>query len=46
MSKDDGFTLGTWITLPAGTPAERPAPLIVAPHGRPQTSWSGWSRSW
>lgn len=42
---DDGFPLRAWLALPEGTSAERPAPLIVIPHGGPQRSWSAWTWS-
>ncbi|MFF0156205.1 S9 family peptidase [Streptomyces sp. NPDC005263] len=40
---DDGFPLRAWLTLPEGASAQRPAPLIVVPHGGPQGSWNNWS---
>ncbi len=43
---DDGFLLRGWLVLPEGASAEHPAPLIVAPHGGPQASWSGWTWLW
>ncbi|MEU9361707.1 S9 family peptidase [Streptomyces sp. NPDC048301] len=46
VEADDGFPLRAWLALPEGASAERPAPLIVAPHGGPQMSWSGWSWLW
>ncbi len=35
----DGFKLDAYVTLPAGTTKENPAPLLVLPHGGP------WARS-
>ncbi|MET9921185.1 S9 family peptidase [Streptomyces sp. NPDC006435] len=43
---DDGFSLRGWLVLPEGASAERPAPLLVVPHGGPQASWSAWTWSW
>ncbi|MFG1813362.1 alpha/beta fold hydrolase [Kribbella sp. NPDC049174] len=43
---DDGFPLRAWLALPADVSVERPAPLIVVPHGGPQGSWSAWTWSW
>jgi dipeptidyl aminopeptidase/acylaminoacyl peptidase len=43
---DDGFPLRAWLALPEGASAERTAPLIVAPHGGPQASWSAWTWMW
>ncbi|MFD3621335.1 alpha/beta fold hydrolase [Streptomyces sp. NPDC058676] len=40
---DDGFPLRAWLVLPRDASAERPAPLVVLPHGGPQMSWSGWT---
>ncbi|QTE02952.1 alpha/beta hydrolase family protein [Streptomyces cyanogenus] len=43
---DDGFPLRGWLVLPEGSSPERPAPLLVVPHGGPQASWSAWTWSW
>ncbi|MFI5703601.1 prolyl oligopeptidase family serine peptidase [Streptomyces xanthochromogenes] len=43
---DDGFPLRSWLVLPEGASAERPAPLIVFPHGGPETSWNAWTWRW
>ncbi|WP_335988342.1 S9 family peptidase [Glycomyces sp. MUSA5-2] len=43
---DDGFPLRAWLVLPEGASAGHPAPLIVAPHGGPQMSWSAWTWLW
>jgi dipeptidyl aminopeptidase/acylaminoacyl peptidase len=43
---EDGFPLRAWLALPEGASAERPAPLIVAPHGGPQASWNSWTWLW
>ncbi len=39
----DGGKLDAFVTLPAGTSKEKPAPLVVYPHGGPyeRTTW-GW----
>ena len=41
VEADDGFPLRAWLALPEDVSAVRPAPLIIIPHGGPQTSWSG-----
>ncbi|MEU6260555.1 S9 family peptidase [Streptomyces sp. NPDC047043] len=43
---DDGFPLRAWLTLPEGASAERPAPLVVVPHGGPQASSNTWTWQW
>jgi dipeptidyl aminopeptidase/acylaminoacyl peptidase len=43
---DDGFPLRGWLALPEGASADRPAPLVVIPHGGPQGSWSNWPWLW
>lgn len=43
---DDGFALRGWLVLPEGASAEQPAPLLVAVHGGPQSSWNGWTWRW
>ncbi|MFF1452178.1 S9 family peptidase [Streptomyces sp. NPDC058274] len=43
---DDGFPLRAWLALPEGASEERPAPLIIAPHGGPQASWNSWTWLW
>ncbi|MCX5386891.1 S9 family peptidase [Streptomyces sp. NBC_00083] len=43
---DDGFPLRSWLVLPEGARAGRPAPLIVFPHGGPQSSWNSWTWRW
>ncbi|MGQ4434029.1 prolyl oligopeptidase family serine peptidase [Streptomyces sp. SAS_260] len=43
---DDGFALRGWLVLPEGASAEEPAPLLVAVHGGPQSSWNGWTWRW
>ncbi|MFI9803894.1 alpha/beta hydrolase family protein [Streptomyces sp. NPDC052301] len=43
---DDGFPLHGRLALPGGASPERPAPLLVVPHGGPQGSWSAWTGSW
>ncbi|BCM65007.1 MULTISPECIES: S9 family peptidase [Streptomyces] len=42
---DDGFPLRAWLALPEGASPDRPAPLLVVPHGGPQASWSAWTWS-
>jgi dipeptidyl aminopeptidase/acylaminoacyl peptidase len=43
---DDGFVLRGWLVLPEGASAERPAPLLVAVRGGPQSNWNGWTWRW
>jgi dipeptidyl aminopeptidase/acylaminoacyl peptidase len=43
---DDGTRVRSWLVLPAGASAERPAPLIVFIHGGPLSSWNNWSWRW
>ncbi|MGW1864891.1 S9 family peptidase [Streptomyces mauvecolor] len=43
---DDGFPLRSWLVLPEGASPERPAPLLVFPHGGPETSWNAWTWRW
>ncbi|MFG2717938.1 prolyl oligopeptidase family serine peptidase [Streptomyces sp. NPDC048416] len=43
---DDGSPLRSWLVLPEGACAERPAPLLVFPHGGPQASWNSWTWRW
>ncbi|WP_343243923.1 alpha/beta fold hydrolase [Streptomyces sp. SID13726] len=43
---DDGFPVRAWLALPEGAAADRPAPLVVVPHGGPQASWSAWDWQW
>ncbi|AYG79212.1 Dipeptidyl-peptidase 5 [Streptomyces hundungensis] len=42
----DQFPLRSWLVLPEGASAERPAPLLVFPHGGPETSWNAWTWRW
>jgi dipeptidyl aminopeptidase/acylaminoacyl peptidase len=46
VQSDDGFPLRGWLALPEGASSERPAPLVIIPHGGPQGSWSAWTWSW
>ncbi|MFE6667387.1 prolyl oligopeptidase family serine peptidase [Streptomyces sp. NPDC057697] len=43
---DDGFPLRAWLALPEDASPDRPAPLVVVPHGGPQASWSAWTWTW
>ena len=43
---DDGFPLRAWLVLPERTAGAAPSPLLVAVHGGPQGSWSGWTWQW
>ncbi|MFE3520941.1 prolyl oligopeptidase family serine peptidase [Streptomyces sp. NPDC059161] len=43
---DDGFPLRAWLVLPEGASAERPAPLVLVPHGGPHSSWNAWTWRW
>lgn len=42
----DGVEIRSWLVLPDGASAERPAPLLLWIHGGPWSSWSGWSWRW
>jgi dipeptidyl aminopeptidase/acylaminoacyl peptidase len=43
---DDGQPIRSWLVLPAGASADRPAPLLLWVHGGPMSSWNGWSWRW
>ena len=43
---DDGQPIRSWLVLPAGASAARPAPLLLWVHGGPMSSWNGWSWRW
>ncbi|MFG3281669.1 prolyl oligopeptidase family serine peptidase [Streptomyces sp. NPDC048111] len=43
---EDGFPLRSWLVLPEGASAARPAPLLLFPHGGPETSWNAWTWRW
>jgi dipeptidyl aminopeptidase/acylaminoacyl peptidase len=43
---DDGTTVSSWLVLPRGASAERPAPLVVYIHGGPLNSWNEWHWRW
>ncbi len=36
----------SWLVLPEGASAERPAPLLLWVHGGPLMSWNSWSWRW
>jgi dipeptidyl aminopeptidase/acylaminoacyl peptidase len=42
----DGTAIHSWLVLPEGASAERPAPLLVWIHGGPFASWTGWHWRW
>jgi dipeptidyl aminopeptidase/acylaminoacyl peptidase len=42
----DGTPIHSWLVLPEGASAERPAPLLVWIHGGPFASWTGWHWRW
>ena len=35
-----------WLVLPAEASASSPAPLLLWPHGGPNSSWAGWHWRW
>jgi dipeptidyl aminopeptidase/acylaminoacyl peptidase len=43
---DDGTTVSSWLVVPRGASAERPAPLVVFIHGGPLSSWNSWHWRW
>lgn len=42
----DGTPLRSWLVLPGGASASRPAPLVLWIHGGPLSSWNAWSWRW
>ena len=42
----DGARVQSWLVLPPGASAQRPAPLVVFIHGGPLASWHGWQWRW
>ncbi|KAA2254888.1 S9 family peptidase [Solihabitans fulvus] len=42
----DGRTVRSWLVLPEGASADRPAPLLLWVHGGPMMSWNGWTWRW
>ncbi|SHF48199.1 Dipeptidyl aminopeptidase/acylaminoacyl peptidase [Jatrophihabitans endophyticus] len=42
----DGAEIGSWLVLPEGASAQRPAPLLLFVHGGPFSSWNGWTWRW
>jgi len=43
---EDGQRVRSWLALPEGASAERPAPLLLWIHGGPLGSWNAWSWRW
>ncbi|WP_283137973.1 S9 family peptidase [Rhizohabitans arisaemae] len=43
---DDGAELRAWLALPDGASEAHPVPLILAVHGGPLGSWTGWQWRW
>ncbi|WP_281690045.1 prolyl oligopeptidase family serine peptidase [Pseudonocardia thermophila] len=43
---EDGTPLRSWLVLPEGASAQRPAPLVLAIHGGPLGSWNAWQWRW
>ena len=41
-----GHAVQSWLVLPEGASAERPAPLLLWIHGGPLMSWNSWSWRW
>src|SRR5258708_33681423 len=42
----DGVELRGWLVVPEGASPSQPAPLLLAIHGGPFASWSGWHWRW
>jgi dipeptidyl aminopeptidase/acylaminoacyl peptidase len=42
----DGTQIRSWLVLPDGASAEKPAPLVLCVHGGPMGSWNSWSWRW
>jgi dipeptidyl aminopeptidase/acylaminoacyl peptidase len=42
----DGERIRGWLVLPADAEAPAPAPLLLWPHGGPNSSWAGWNWRW
>ncbi|SNS82091.1 Dipeptidyl aminopeptidase/acylaminoacyl peptidase [Geodermatophilus pulveris] len=42
----DGTPVHSWLVLPEGASADRPAPLLLWVHGGPLMSWNSWSWRW
>ena len=42
----DGATVRSWLVLPEGASAARPAPLLLCIHGGPMSSWNSWHWRW
>ncbi|MGY1634373.1 S9 family peptidase [Geodermatophilus sp. SYSU D01186] len=42
----DGTRVQSWLVLPEGASADRPAPLLLWIHGGPLMSWNSWSWRW
>jgi dipeptidyl aminopeptidase/acylaminoacyl peptidase len=42
----DGSRVQSWLVLPEGASADRPAPLLLWIHGGPLMSWNSWSWRW
>ncbi|MEZ0067522.1 dipeptidyl aminopeptidase/acylaminoacyl peptidase [Streptacidiphilus sp. MAP12-20] len=43
---EDGTALRSWLVLPEGASAERPAPFLLWVHGGPHGSWNAWTWRW
>ena len=43
---EDGTRVRSWLALPEGASADRPAPLLLWIHGGPLGSWNAWSWRW
>ena len=42
----DGTRIRSWLVLPEGASADKPAPLLLWVHGGPMASWNSWSWRW
>lgn len=46
IEASDGTTVRSYLLLPDGASAEKPAPLLLWIHGGPLMSWNAWSWRW
>jgi dipeptidyl aminopeptidase/acylaminoacyl peptidase len=46
VTTTEGERIRGWLVLPAEASASSPAPLLLWPHGGPNSSWAGWHWRW
>jgi len=46
VTTSEGERIRGWLVLPAEASAASPAPLLLWPHGGPNSSWGGWQWRW